>query len=197
MVTAAFIISLIALGVGAMTLPTAFQMWWGKPRLELDLKAREIMGVQTLKCHITNGPIKNKFLRWLGVVRQSTDVLGMFQVSEAGSGKILASGVRAKFSSERDEGLRYQATISSVIPIAAPIVVSKNGRTRIYEGDADEHQDDIVLPRGRYKMTITIVHSHDVIERFRAEFVVGLKSEEVQWAGGISKYEKKVALHFD
>src|SRR5215210_4585270 len=66
-----FGLSIIALVVGFVTLPSVFQMFWGGPDIKLEFKHDDEFerGIRWLRCEIYNRPIENKVLRVLRVRR--------------------------------------------------------------------------------------------------------------------------------
>jgi hypothetical protein len=61
----AIIISIIAFGLAIMTLPTVFQMIWGRPKLKVSFWGKG----HILQCGIQNVPVKG-ILKYLGVERE-------------------------------------------------------------------------------------------------------------------------------
>ena len=66
---AGIVLSIIAIGIGLMTLPTAFQMWWGKADLEIEFIDDSNDSSRSLRCQIKNKPLTCKLLQVLGVTR--------------------------------------------------------------------------------------------------------------------------------
>ena len=84
------VLSVIAFGLAVMALPTAFQMWWGKPSLEIKLDRSQSDAGVGLICEITNKPIERQFLRWLGVFRKAAHgMCATATFSKVGSGEIV------------------------------------------------------------------------------------------------------------
>jgi hypothetical protein len=90
---AAFIISIIALGVALMTLPTVAQMVWGKPRLIITFDSREVEGGKVMTCQFSNPPITEGFKKKIGVRRMPIeDLMADFSIAEYGSNKVIYPG---------------------------------------------------------------------------------------------------------
>ena len=51
-------LSAIAFGLAVVTLPTAFQMWWGRPAINVEFSADRMDVGTSLKCYIYNDFIK-------------------------------------------------------------------------------------------------------------------------------------------
>jgi len=62
-------IALSALGLAALTLPTFFQMFWGRPNITFWFNRIEDERDTLLLVHIYNFPIANRALSSLGVKR--------------------------------------------------------------------------------------------------------------------------------
>jgi hypothetical protein len=85
----ALICSIIALAIGVMTLPTAFQMFFGRPKIAFDFCDRHRGDVHLLHCDISNEGIKSRFLRFIGVTRSRTDISAFFAIFEYGTDKVI------------------------------------------------------------------------------------------------------------
>jgi hypothetical protein len=92
----ALVISFVALAAGVVTLPTAFQMFWGRPTIVFEFS--EIVGEhgKELVCGLSNAPIESKILRRLGVHREMAIVTAKFRVCEAGSNHIVMDTAQAR-----------------------------------------------------------------------------------------------------
>jgi hypothetical protein len=71
----ALIISIIALVVATVALITWGQMIWGRPNLKVEVRGQHIYG---LECLIQNVPITNKFIKNIGVRRDTVQDLSVF-----------------------------------------------------------------------------------------------------------------------
>jgi hypothetical protein len=68
-----FIIGLAAL---ALTVPSVFQMYWGRPKLRIGLTRTPLpghAGVEVLGCELTNQRVTNPVLRFLRVKRDPAE----------------------------------------------------------------------------------------------------------------------------
>lgn len=90
---AAFIISIIALGVALMALPTVAQMVWGKPRLIITFHSQEVEGGKVMTCRFFNLPIAEGLKKKIGVRRMPIeDLMADFSIAEYGSNKVIHPG---------------------------------------------------------------------------------------------------------
>lgn len=175
---AAIIVATLALVISVMALPTVFQMFWGGPIISVQLAVADLAGNgKVLRCYVVNEPVRNRFLRWLRIVRQATEVLADFSVVEAGSGTVILNRTRAKLRTDKEHAL--QVTVSSFLPAIVPIAVHANGITEILRDD--DSKAPITLDRGKYRISLDIIHSHDKIFGCSAEFAVGKTKDEIYW----------------
>ena len=58
---------MLGLGIGIVTLPTAFQMFRGRPKLRITFDTTEVQNKVLLRCGIRNEPINNNYLRILAL----------------------------------------------------------------------------------------------------------------------------------
>lgn len=83
MEVAAFVISIVALAVAVVTLPTVFQMWFGRPLLNIKVQEHNrSTGQKDFMCEIYSSPVDFMLLRKIGVTRDDITVGAGFEVSE-------------------------------------------------------------------------------------------------------------------
>ncbi len=88
MVVAGFIIGILALVVAIVALPTAAQMFWGRPKVSLSVHQEQADWGKMLTCRIANQPIDSSFLRKIRVYRQdASDVAVSFTIRKEGKGR--------------------------------------------------------------------------------------------------------------
>src|SRR3984893_17823850 len=102
------VLGLVAL---AMAVPPFIQMFFGAPQIIIRLDHRQLINPngKSLQVHVTNDIISGKWLRRLRVMRQPTDILAYFSISEAA--KVIVPWEGAKLRTEKEHG--KQVTISS------------------------------------------------------------------------------------
>ena len=85
------VLSIIALGIALMTIPTAFQMWGGRPSLSIECERGRFDPGVGISCRIENVHVKSKLLSMLGVVRETAYAVKVSAIiKESGTGKILS-----------------------------------------------------------------------------------------------------------
>ena len=164
------VMSLIALGISIITLPV-----WGNPLLEASLNTHYAGDAKALRFYVGNKPIKNRFLRFIGVIRQTTEIVGQISVAEVGSGKILLPSSRVWLHTDKERG--NQVSLASFLPALIIIAFYQNEEAILIVGDKPlknlDSPENIKLERGRYRATCTISYTQHAFE-FSAEFVVGV-----------------------
>jgi hypothetical protein len=176
----ALILSVVALGIGIVTLPTAFQMFWGRPSIFLSLNDHHVNGVKALRCMVGNKPVTNQFLKLVGVIRQP-DVLAHYGVYESGSGKVIIGLVRPHLKTDKEYG--KQVTLASFVPAIFSVVIHDDHGTRLVLEENLDSEPRVVLERGRYRIECEITHSHYHAFKFHAEFSVGDTDADLYWVG--------------
>ena len=85
------VLSFIAFWLAIMTLPTAAQMWWGRPSLSIKYERSRFDPGVGLSCYIENVHVKSKILLMLGVVRETAYAVKVGAIiRESGSGKAVS-----------------------------------------------------------------------------------------------------------
>lgn len=160
MVVAALVISLCALAVAAMTLPTAFQMFWGKPKITKQFSSVDDTQSITLVCEVRNEPIRNNILRILGVRRASVIMTASFQIFEQGTNKPVRNGAIPYIITHDGHWGQRAALESSISPITIPIIFvrKRDGKVFQYENPYFETVDDLqnALPLGAYIVEVAL-----------------------------------------
>ena len=141
--------SILALGVAIMTLPTAFQMWWGRPSLDVEFKTDRSTRAVALRCLITNELIATWWHRKAGVIRDAAhDVRGSFTIRKGGTNELIFPG-RLPFHAD----LRAGVPVSSVI--ALQFFEKEMAQTRNHESD----DESLMLPPGEYECELKLMWS--------------------------------------
>lgn len=156
----ALVISILALVVAAMTLPTMFQMVWGKPKIAQRFVAVDEPLSITLVCEVRNEPIRNGILKRLGIRRSPTIVTASSQLFEQGTNKPQRNVVIPHIITH-DGHLGQRAIVeSSISPITIPIafVRKKDGKVFQYDSPYFETVDDLQnpLPIGAYTIKVVL-----------------------------------------
>ena len=150
------VLSAVAFGLAVVNLPTAFQMWWGRPSLAAEFERERLDPGVGLICLIRNVPVRNKLLAALGVVRETVHgVAANAIITESGSGKVLSrhrleisvEGADRSPSVDLHAGIRavaivvFQAT-DDASAVASPIIGEDSG---------------ILMEPGQYDCEVTVV----------------------------------------
>jgi hypothetical protein len=175
MVVASFVISLVALVIALMALPTVAQMIFGKPRISIQYNVREELGYRQLKGEIYNLPITKRLLNLLSVRRMTAEeVMVEWTIKESES-------LREVFPTDRkrnwDAGNVFRiARVASNIPFEFDIVAAFNDGKQVKpSGDPN-----IVLSSGRYRVDVQLNVEGKKIGQYR-EFVVTNEYPYVDW----------------
>ena len=155
---AGFWLGVVALLISLVTLPTALQMFFRRPKVEIEFDSNYLDGMHRLKCHIFNRGIKSKFLRRLGVVRTPVEISASASISEYGTNKMIVSLLRARLSTDKESGLHVELPFS-IVPARFNIVgyIQDKGAFIISQ---DDDPDCIVLDRSAYRVKVDVITAH-------------------------------------
>ena len=172
------ILGLVAL---AMAVPPFIQMFFGAPQIIIRLDHRQLINPngKSLQVHVTNDIISGKWLRRLRVMRQPTDILAYFSISEAA--KVIVPWEGAKLRTEKEHG--KQVTLSTLFPAIFSPVIWEDERARV-NLDTDDGRGTVFLHSGQYLIVINIIYGHDKRVERQATFVVGDTMDRTYWAPG-------------
>lgn len=155
---AAFVISLCALVVAVMTLPTVFQMLWGKPRIKYRFGKTDDKDGMVLSCELINKPITNHILKILGVRRVPVMVMVSFQIFEEGTKKPVYTGVIPHIVTHSGAIAQRVMLNSSIAPITVPIILVRKKDGKVFQSE-DELRE--ALPTGSYYVKLTLTEDGD------------------------------------
>src|SRR4030043_449437 len=149
MVLAAFIISILALIVAVVVLPTAFQMIGGRPKIIINFEDwTTITGKQdrVLQCDLQNEPIRWGILHWLGVRRMTADDVSVrFLITEEEGRKPIFNGLYERvLNSPSGTESRHISLPPSIASASFGIVEVKKGKVMF----RNEGNDFIFIPKG-------------------------------------------------
>lgn len=82
-----------ALLLAMLAVPTVLHTFFGAAAIRVKFEIFDQQHLRALRCSILNPPIENKFLRRVGVRRESATVLVAFQVMEGGTDKTIVDQV--------------------------------------------------------------------------------------------------------
>ena len=177
METASFVISLFALGISALALPTLFQMYWGGPSVKMETNESHVENWRLLRIYIYQPRIKNKFMRKVGVLRQPTDVQVRYEVFENPTGKLVLPAQFPKLKTDREHA--PLVTLSGFFPAIIAIAGANGVGAYLFTGD--DMSGNIPLATGRYKISITAIYAMHKEERKSFLFTVNHDSTYLVW----------------
>ena len=172
-------LSAIAFLVGIVTLPTAFQMWWGKPRLQLEFERTRVRGGVGLHCSITNEPVNNRILKWAGVIRDAAHKVRItVTIRENGTSRFVAGG-KTTINVENEESSYSVDLYPSTRSWA--IIVTQNDSSSSGEIHAPGSEGGkIDIQAGEYECTLGVKWGQDTVSITRV-FYVNKNVEATQW----------------
>ena len=180
MVLVSLIISIIALAMAIMVLPTVFQMIWGKPTLLIGFGSGETTQGRFLNVELYNPPIRNRLLKWFGVRRMTAgDIMGTFSIEEYGSKKVVFPGEVPKIiTHDGTEGHQRISLAASPFPAVFGVVLAVNTKKEVIVFE-DEQQKTVFAP-GKYCVCIRITIEGRPVEK-RRNFIVCKTHPFVYW----------------
>lgn len=168
---------LVALGLAVVTLPTVFQMIWGRPEVAVDFNTVADSDGVRLQCIIRNKPI-GRWLRLLRVVRSPATITADMSISEAGSGAILHERemlpMQHGIDGDGGKGARV-AELTATWPLLTVPVVWHDGAAYFIKSKVG-----VRLNAGVYLARLTISHEHGKCV-FIKRLNVGRSSDELYW----------------
>jgi hypothetical protein len=182
MEVAALVIGIIALLVSLVTLPSAFQMFWGGPKLYFDFLELDGSDVKRLYCSISSVPIQNRTLQRLGVRRESAVVSAKFRICEAGSNRIVLDTAQAKLvavGNPEDRGSIVTTVHDPLFGVTFDCAFHDNDRDHAVAIDPFKKTVATLLP-GRYRVDIDVLCGHKLFSRWR-EMTVGTRPDHTYW----------------
>jgi hypothetical protein len=171
----AFSISLIALALALIGLPAALQMFYGKPDVKTSYGVRPVDDQLHLVCALQNPPIKNKFLKALGIRRKTAESVSAKYTIYDERGKIIAKDVIAAIRHIFGGGFKDEVNLTLDVSIPASEAYT-DFALAYYAGMrvalvGDEFHPSTDLPIGKYTASIKIKLAEKEIEETR-HFVV-------------------------
>ncbi len=180
---ASLVISIIALVVALMAIPTILQMFFGRPHLNFE--ADDFTGPEgkILVIAIKNLAVKSRLLRLMGVERETGDVNAFFDIQELGTGKIIARAVTGLMQTTHLREIGLQARSAPGFTVGLTIISSRNGQAAVVDGR--QELPPTPLSNGHYIAHIAVVRGQNTY-RIDQSFRVGNADHETVW------YERNV-----
>jgi hypothetical protein len=178
-------VGIVLAGAGlAVATPSILQRLWGRPKIKIEFENGVKEMDRFLPVYLSNPPIKNKFLKRLGVRRETVQSLtAAFRISELGSGKIIIPSRQARIYSDDDpdDKGRFRTTLPPTFSVAASIMVvlwdAKKSQAVVLP---DRLREASALPEGAYRVRIIFSIDGDPIPVSR-QFIIGKKADDLTW----------------
>lgn len=174
----------VVLGVAAivMGVPPLFQMFFGRTRLTFE--ADDFTGTdgRILVIAIRNPPVANRFLRFIGVERETSDVTGFFDIQELGTQKIVVRSVAGQMQTTNLRQIGLQGRSMPGFTVGLLVIATRNGEASIISAHPEEV---ITIQPGHYIAHIAVVRGQDTY-RIDQGFRVSTIDHETGW------YERNV-----
>ena len=171
------VLSIIAFGFAVVSLPTAFQMWWGKSYPSVEFRSRRIDPGTGLEIIITNRPIKNTFLKRMGVYRETIHGLSASAtITEHGTGRLVGE-LPLKINIVKGEAAFLVDLHAGMMAWAVPIF---HGGTSSMASLPPEEGTEPKLQPGRYECQLELSWSRGVF-RTRRTFTAGNHTDRTFW----------------
>lgn len=180
---ASLIIGIVALVFSVLAIPTALQMFYGRPHLTFEADDFTGPDGRILLIAIKNPPVSNRLLRLASVERESADVSGFFDIQEQGTNRILARSVSGLMQTTNLLQIGLQGRSTPGFTVGLTVIATRDGVASIVNG-RQQDQSTTIRP-GHYVAHIAIVRGQ-VTYRIDQGFRVGNADHETIW------YERKV-----
>ena len=174
------VLSVVAFGIGLVTLPTAFQMWWGRPTIDVQFTTDRREGIVALKCFITNPPVTG-WRKKLGVYRETANNLCIiYTIREGGTERLIADMERPRINIEKGES-SIRVDLHSGLPGIAWILYQEAGEKIAKINAKDDKSEYPTVEPGEYECYVKIVWASGSIDK-RARCMIGRTIDETHWA---------------
>lgn len=169
------VLSIIAFGFAVVSLPTAFQMWWGKSSPSVEFRSDRIDPGKGLNIIITNSPIKNTFLKWMGVYRDTIHGLSASAtITEHGTGRVVGE-LPLEINIVKGEAAFLVDLHAGMVAWVVPIFHGSTSSTASLPPE-----DGTELQPGRYECELKLSWSRGVV-RTRRTFTAGNHADLTAW----------------
>lgn len=174
----------MALGVAAiiMAAPPLFQMLFGRTRLTFEADDFTGTDARILVIAIKNPPVNNRFLRLIGVERETSDITGFFDIQELGTGKVIVRSVAAQMQTTNLRQFGLQGRSMPGFTVGLTVIATRDGQAKIISAHQEE---SIVIPPGHYIAHIAVVRGQDTY-KINQNFRISTIDHETGW------YERNV-----
>ncbi len=172
MVIASFVLSVTALVLALMALPTVFQMIWGRPKVVILFREG---ADSSLRCEFEQSSVC-KWIRYLGVRRTPVEICAMVVITQRGEGVAVNGLADLRHFDRRDQGFKFLTIHPHVAsPVDTVVAVWQDGRCHCMELDQIKE-----LVPGSYEATVIAQYAGADIARETRKFTVTVR--DVHWA---------------
>jgi hypothetical protein len=177
-------ITALVIGVLAliMAVPSALQMFFGRPRLRIAFEYSDVDVARRLVCIIRNAPIENAFLKRI-VVRDQVAISANFLMRETGNDRVMLDTSRAyliDFGENQERAKpRPRVILSDYWPAMFTCVVHMRENQYATAMNLETDQT-VILPPGRYRVEIIVTGGHAPLSVHR-EFTIGQRPDTTYW----------------
>jgi hypothetical protein len=180
------LVGIVIAGLGLVTaVPSVFQMFWGRARIDTQFEVSAHGNERMLVIFFQNPPIKDKWLKLLGIKREEVQSLSAeYRISEFGSKKVIMPIHRCRLYT--DEDINEKGSDRIVLPPtysvgANTIIAVWDNATHKAAILPDRIRDILYLDEGYYIVQIIIFVDGQPKEIIR-QFVVGKNADDLIWA---------------
>jgi hypothetical protein len=156
-------------------------MFFGRPRLKIEFDQDRIEKITRLRCLVRNERVRNRFLRWLGVVRTPVEISADFGISEWRTGRKIVHLERATIVTDRQHGLHVDLPFS-ITPVRFLLVMHPENSEAFVHRDNGSHTG-VTLSPGTYVAHVDIITAHQQIKTADHTFTVGVEANGTYWVG--------------
>jgi len=174
---AALVVAVVAL---IFALPPLLQMMQGGPVIKIHFDATTEQDAQFLLCRVFNMPVRNLFLRMIGVARAPTEVFAVFDIREHGTNKIVANSFRARLTDVRDHTHGLVLTVKPSLPVIFT-VVEHEPKGAFCASYAPSELQRLPLPPGEYFVDVTIAWGEATVRKVAQSFTVAGDRFATHW----------------
>lgn len=168
----------------AMGVQPFLKMWYGNPKLEFRFDIEDTPPFCFYECHIFNVPITNKFLRKMGVRRDTAqDVSAAYEILKKPTGEVVCPSTTVQIKTQTGVVAQRIVLPASYSPsIFAIFYLDKNTSEAFVARD-----NKLLLPMGSYYARVTVVEGEEIFIT-GCNFTVDDKHPFVYW--GTSRFYK-------
>ena len=171
-------LALAALLAGVVVLPRACQRLWGRPEIEIAFDESVGNNSKVLVCHLYNRPIRNRFLRRIGVRRESARVTAEYMVIDKRSGKRVVDLTQAVFVRQDQSTAKEIDLPPAMTRTTLGIALAKDSGVFVLENRQGAAKP---LPAGTFHVPL-VVHCGAKRFEFGRHFVVKVNPRNSVWA---------------